>query len=382
MSVAVEIPQTVKQHSTWIEINRAAVLHNLEQITKPCVPGTSVLAVIKANAYGHGLLTLAHCLGGKVQYFGVSVLEEALSLRRSEIETPILLFGIHPQDEVEAAINAKVTLTISSVQQAMEISQIAQKLKKPALAHIKIDTGMGRLGFKRASAVEEISKIISLGMLRIEGLYTHFPQAEEANDEFTQTQIREFYTLMLELEDKGIHFAYRHMSNSSGILNYRDAHLNLVRPGISLYGICPSAKLQNKVNLEPVLAWRTRISLMKQLAPGESCGYNRTFVASKNTHIAILPVGYSHGYAFGLSNVSEVLCHGKRYKVVGKVSMDYIAIELGADDAFIKEGDVVTLLGKEGSQCISAEWLSERAKTIPYEIVTQLNPAIPRILIS
>ena len=370
----------VRDRPTWLELDRNALRHNLTQIIGLTLPGASILAVIKANAYGHGLLEVARSLNGLVAYFGVASIDEALALRRFEIDTPILLFGVPFRSATEAAIEAEVSIAVSSVEQAKEISEAAAKLRKPAVIHIKVDTGMGRLGISKASALSAIEQISKFPGLQLEGLFTHFPQGDE-EDSFTKDQIRAFYRLIDQASEKGIHFAFRHAANSMGILNHREANFNLVRPGLTLYGIHPNAKLKRKLNLKPVLTWHTRIILIKKLAAGESTGYNRTFVAQKETTVGILPVGYSHGYPFALSNKGEVLFHGKRYPVVGRISMDYLAVDFGSGHSGAKTGETVTLLGRDGEDEISCEFLAERAGTIPYEIVTQINSAIPRVIL-
>lgn len=366
---------------TWLEINRDAVLHNLRKISERLVLGTKVLAVIKANAYGHGLLEMADCLRNEVEFFGVSRIEEAINLREDHSRTSILLFGVHPRESIELAIQHQVSLSISEYEQAREISNIASRLGIPAKVHVKMDSGMGRIGIQKENAIQELRHISMLDMIYLEGIFTHFAQSDHVDDEFTQKQIASFVGIIEESAANGIHFEHRHASNSGGIVNYPDAHLNLVRPGISLYGIPPSPSLKLGFELEPVLSWRARIVQLKKLSKGESTGYCRAYVAPRDTLIGILPVGYSHGYPFNLSNRGIVLCNGKRYPVVGRVSMDYIAVDFGQDAGSLKVGDVVTLLGKDGGELISADLLASGAKTISYEIVTQISPNLPRIIV-
>ena len=371
----------VREQATWLELDRNALHHNLAQIISLTLPSATIMAIVKANAYGHGLSEVAECLRDKVSYFGVASIEEALALRRFEIDTPILLLGIHFGNVIEAAIQADVALAVSSVEQAREISERAQRLKKSAAVHIKIDTGMGRLGIPKSCALQAINEIATFEMLQLEGIFTHFPQGEDEKDPFTQEQIRSFHKIIEKLGEKGIHFAYRHAANSIGIAHHKEGHFNLVRPGLTLYGIYPHPALKRKLSLKPVLSWKARIILMKTLGPGESTGYSRSFITDQETTIGVIPVGYSHGYPFALSNKGIVLFRGKSYPVVGRISMDYLAINFGSNVPEAKVGEVVTLLGKDGDQEISGEVLAEKAATIPYEIVTRLNPAIPRIVL-
>jgi len=371
----------VREQTTWLELDRNALRHNLIQIISLTLPSATIMAVVKANAYGHGLFEVVQCLRDKVSYFGVASIEEALTLRRFEIDTPILLLGVHFGNTIEDAIQSDVTLAVSSVEQAREISERAQKLRKPATIHIKIDTGMGRLGIPKSRALQAINEIASFEMLELEGIFTHFPQGEDEKDPFTQEQIRSFHKLIEKAGEKGVHFAYRHAANSIGIAHHKDGHFNLVRPGLTLYGLHPHPSLKRKLNLKPVLSWKARIILMKTLGPGESAGYNRTFVADEETTIGVIPVGYSHGYPFALSNRGTILFRGKHYPIVGRISMDYLTVDFGSNFTDAKVGDVVTLLGREADAEISVETLAEKAATISYEIVTQLNPAIPRIVL-
>jgi alanine racemase len=371
-----------REETTWLEIDKSALRHNLAQLIGLTLPSATIMAVVKANAYGHGLIPVAKLLREQVSYFGVASLDEALTLRNQEIDTPILLFGVLFGEAIEAAIEAHISLAVSSTEQAREISEHAQKLKKPAAIHIKVDTGMGRLGIPKASAVQAIIEIVSLPMLHLEGLFTHFPQGEVENDPFTKEQVHSFLDVIEKISKKGIHVPFRHAANSIGIANVKDAHFNLVRPGLTLYGIYPSLAIKPKVTLKPVLNWRSRLILVKKINAGESVGYGRTFVAHEPTVIGVLPVGYSHGYPFSLSGQgSVVLFQGKRFPVVGRVSMDYMTVNFGSDFAHAKAGETVTLLGQDGKESISVESLAEKAGTIPYEIVTRLNPTIPRILI-
>ena len=375
----VETIPEIKEHLTWVELDQAALASNLDKIKMLTLPSAEILSVVKANAYGHGLLEIARILEKKVAYFGVASIDEALKLKRCEITTPILLFGVHFEEQIKEAIQGQVTLSVSSFEQAKMIHDVASKLKKSAVIHIKVDTGMGRLGIVLRQAKTEIPKICALDTLKLEGIYTHFPAAEDsAENLFTDRQIREFHALISTLSERGVSFAYRHAANSAALFNFRGAHFNLVRPGLSLYGIHPDATLASKVALDPVLHWRTRVILVKRAQTGDSIGYGRTFIAESETNIAILPIGYSHGYFVSLSGKSRVLIRGKFYPVVGRVSMDYLAVNLGQD--LVRAGEVATVLGRDGDNVIRAEEIACAAGTIPYEIVTRVNPELPRIV--
>ncbi len=376
---AVETQSKIKEYLTWVELDPCALESNLEKIKMLTLPSAEILAVVKANGYGHGILEIAKVLEKKVGYFGVASVEEALKLRQYEIAVPILLFGVHFETQIEQAIQAHMTISVSSLDQANMIHEVATRLRQAAVIHIKVDTGMGRLGIPLRAAKTVISKIHQLDSLKLEGIYTHFPAAEKLNNPMTERQTRGFHSLLSVLAERGISFAYRHAANSAGLFHHRGAHFNLVRPGLSLYGIYSDESLVPKTSLTPVLNWRARVILVKELMRGDSVGYGQTYIAKEETKIAILPIGYSHGYPFALSGKSRVLIQGKSYKVIGRVSMDYIVIELGRDSVQI--GEVATILGKDGNDSIRAEELALLAGTIPYEIVARINPQIPRIVL-
>ncbi len=366
---------------TWLEISRNALLGNLRNISNRFQDGTKTLAVIKANAYGHGLLEVAECLRDEVEFFGVSTIEEAMLLRQKYENASILLFGIHSRDSIRQAVQARISLCVSGSGDAREIFDAAVRAGIPAKIHVKIDTGMGRLGIPVWEAQSEIRHISMMDMVYLEGIFTHFAQSERPDDSFTLKQIASFTEIIEWAERNGIHFLYRHASNSGGVFNYPEARLNLVRPGIALYGMMPGTSVRPGFEPEAVLSWKARIIQLKNLSKGESTGYGRTYITDRDTTIGIIPVGYSHGYPFGLSNKGVVLCGGKRYPVAGRVSMDYLAIDFGADGGKIRKGDIVTLIGRDGDETISAELLAGGAKTIVYEIVTRIGAHLPRIVV-
>lgn len=364
------------QHGTWIEVRRDRLLANLKTLKQHAGPYSQVMAVVKANAYGHGLVEIAKSLSEEVAYLGVASVREALDLKEQRIETPIFLFGRLLGPEIPAALVEGITLSVSSFDEAREISEVSESIGRRTPVHIKVDTGMGRLGIPFGKALSEIEKMAVLPGIALEGIYTHFPTAER-EDGFTHRQLQDFGLLLQALEKKGIAFRYRHAANSAGSLKIRTPILNLIRPGLMLYGLYPDISLRDLATVSPILSLKSRMISLKRLQPGESVGYGRDFVTDHPTTIAILPVGYSHGYPFSLSNRSFVLFKGRRHPIAGRVSMDYLAVNLG--DAAARVGDEVTLLGEEEGETILAEDLAAWAHTIPYEIVTRLAPSLPRL---
>lgn len=359
---------------TWIEIRLDRFRQNLNALKKVTGPA-EVMAVVKANAYGHGLVEMARAIKDQVSYLGVSSLYEVLELKEHGIETPIFLFGRLFGQEIASAVKTGVTLTVSSFEEAQEISVAAGINGLRAKVHIKVDTGMGRLGISEAQALPTIEKIAALPALEVEGLYTHFPNSERG-DGFMESQSERLGILIQELKMRGVYFKWHHAANSAGCLKLKNSFLNLVRPGLILYGILPGNFPELAGTFQPVLSLKSRIMLLKRMLPGDSVGYGRDFKVTEPTTIAALPVGYSHGYPFHLSGKSFALYRGKRFPIAGRVSMDFLCVNLGNTPAQV--GDEVTLLGEDGRESITAAELAQSAGTIPYEIVTRLASRLPR----
>lgn len=375
----VPAPVKTQQESasnTWIEIDLGRLTSNLKTLRNHVGPTSQVMAVVKANAYGHGLSEVAKALKSQVAYLGVASLYEAMELQEHAIDTPIFLFGRLFGKELQTAIQHGLTLSVSSLEEAEEISEISQSLQKRTFIHIKIDTGMGRMGIPERQAIHKVQMIAGLQGLVLDGIYTHFPAAEKA-DGLTEKQLEHFGYLIKLLEEKGIKFRMKHASNSAANLRLKNTPMNLIRPGLILYGIYPDASLSDRSGYLPVLSLKSRVIHIKRAMPGDTVGYGRSYEVKDHTNIGILPIGYSHGYPFQLSNKSFVLFQGQRYPLAGRVSMDYIAVDFG--NAQPKAGDTATLIGEDGNEALSAEELAAWAGTIPYEIVTRLSSRLPRI---
>jgi alanine racemase len=365
------------QHSSWIELRASRLLKNLQTLQERSGQ-TDVLAVIKANAYGHGLREVAGVLAGKAAYFGVATLREALELKEHHPRTPVFLFGHLSSHELSAALLGGITLSVSSFEKAREISTLSEGLDRKTSVHIKVDTGMGRMGVPIREAAPSIEEMAKLKGLMLDGIYMHFPTAEK-DDAFRAKQVRQFGVLLQTLEEKGIVFRFRHATNSAATLTLKTPFFNMIRPGLALYGAYPDPGLKNAARLEPVLSVKSRMILVKKIRAGESVGYGREFIAKHDTTIAVLPFGYSHGYPYAAWKNASVIFQGNRFPLAGKVSMDYIAVDLG--NASAKEGDTVTLIGEEQAERITAEDVAGWAGTIPYEVLTRLNTSLPRIVI-
>jgi len=364
------------QDGLWIEIDLDRILRNLERLREKIRPHTHIMAVVKANAYGHGIAPVSKALQGKVDFLGISSLKEASILREQGITLPLFLFGRVFPEQIPLALQMSLILTVSGFEEAKAISEASTRLAKKTPVHVKVDTGMGRLGIPYGRALAEIEAIAGLPGLKLDGIYTHFPAAEKFPDPFGEKQLGDFEGLIQDLRRKGVAFRLRHAANSAGALRLKSNVLNLVRPGLALYGIYPDPTFEKEIELEGALTLKTRIALLKRLSRGDSVGYGREYMAYSPTTIAVVPVGYAHGYPFHLSGKGEVLYRGRRFRIAGRVCMDSMMIDLG--DLEARVGEEVVLLGAQSEERILAEELASLSGSIPYEIVTRLDAGIPR----
>ncbi|MFC1704582.1 alanine racemase [Candidatus Omnitrophota bacterium] len=359
---------------TWVEVNVGAIAYNFRQVRRIVGSRVKILAVVKADAYGHGMREVSQALHGcGADYFGVACIDEAIELRKLGITKPILIFESIPTHFAAEIINHNLIPTISVIPLADAINRYAKKRKKIARVHIKVDTGMGRLGVWHIEALDFIKAINAFSHLKIEGIYTHFSSAD-TDSEFTKQQIGDFKKLKTLIEAHKISIPLYHAANSMGVIAYPESHFDLVRPGLMLYGLYPRKGLTKKVTLKPAMSFKTKVMYVKHVSAGRSISYGRTYVTKRNTIIATLPVGYNDGYPRCLSNNAEVLLNGKRYKIAGRVCMDQLLIDVGSRSN-VKINDLVTLLGNDEGGCISADELAEKAGTISYEIVCALGKA-------
>lgn len=358
----------------WAEVNLEALRYNFSAIKKRTGPEVKIMAVLKQEAYGHGLIPVAKELSSMgVDFFGLGSLEEAVTLRKNKFKEPILILSSVPRQYAEAFIEYNVVPTVVNLEFAQRLDREAKKRGIIASAHVKIDTGMGRLGVWHKESISFIKEVSKLKNISLEGVWTHFPSAD-TDRKFTLRQIKIFNSLIGELKKEDITFKYLHCANSIGIVNYKDAHFNMVRPGIILYGIKPS---RLNINLKPVLSLKSKVIFTKSVSKGRSVGYGRAFTAGRNVNIATVSVGYADGYPWQLSNKSKVIIRGRLFNIAGRVCMDHIMVNLG-EYAKAEVGDEVILIGESGKVKITAENLAKWAGTIPYEIVSRLSSRIPR----
>ncbi len=362
-------------------IDLDAIEENLEQMKDHISAGTRIMPVIKADGYGHGAVPIAQLLEPKAYVWGfaVATVEEALSLGKHDITKPILILGVVFPDQWEEVLRSEVRLTVYTEETACQISALAGKLGKTAYVHLKLDTGMSRLGFPVSEETkEEILRISALPNLSIEGLYTHFAKADETDKTFTEKQLDEYLWMKGELEDTGLAIPICHVSNSAGIIDVPQANLDLVRAGISLYGLYPSEEVDKEaVPLKPALSLHSHVAHVKWVEAGTPVSYGGTYVTDKRTEIATIPVGYGDGYPRSLSNKGYVLIHGKRAPILGRVCMDQFMVDV-TDIPGVRFADPVTLIGTDGEEQLPVETLSELSGRFNYEFVCDLGKRIPR----
>jgi alanine racemase len=363
---------------TWAEIDLSAIKYNFDKIRKLIKRSTHILAAVKANAYGHGIMHVSKTLAALgVDYLGVGTTDEALGLRQYGIDTPVLILGAILSSEAAPNIKNNISFTVSDAAIARAIDRSAKRLKRKAKVHLKIDTGMGRIGVWHEEAFEFVKHVYRFSNIEIEGIFSHFPSADK-DPSFTRRQISYFGSLIRQLERSGIYIRYKHMANSAAIMDYKDSHMNLIRPGIMLYGLYPDRKRRSLV-LKPAMALKSRIVFIKDAEPGRSISYGGTYITKRKTKIATVPIGYGDGFNRRLSNKGYILIGGKKRPVIGSVCMDQIMVDItNLPDARV--GDEVVIIGNQSGKNISIEETALLCKTIPYEVACWLdNNRIPRI---
>ena len=355
---------------TWVEINLDAIANNVKNIKKLIGKKKEVMAVVKGNAYGHDILEIASVvLNNGATRLAVARLEEGIFLRKSGINVPILVLGLTLKQQVEPLVSYNITPTVSEYEMIEKLSDSAFKEDKIVKVHLKVDTGMGRIGISPNHVLNFIKKVKVLKNVEIEGIFTHFSVADEKDKSYTEAQFKKFVEVLNILEKEGIRIPVKHVGNSATLLDLPHMWLDMVRPGISLYGLYPSEDVQKTVKLTPAYSFKTRIVFLKELLQGEDVGYGRTYTTKKKrTVVASLPVGYADGYNRLLSNKGEVLVKGKRFPIIGRICMDQCIIDV-TDLSQVKIGDEVVLWGKQGHEEITIEEIAGKIGTINYEIV-------------
>lgn len=362
---------------TRAEVDLSAIAENLGAIRKKIGKTTKILAVVKANAYGHGDAVVAGTIERKqADYFGVAIVEEGIALRKSGVAKPILVFTVPVKDQIESFFDFGLEPTVSSIDDARLLERVALKRKRTIEVHLKIDTGMNRIGVKPKDLGSFLDALASLKRVAMKGVYTHFATAEEKDKTYTLQQFALFQDALETLRMHGLVPELVHCANSAAVLDLPQTYCSMVRPGLAMYGYYPSRECSRSVVLRPAMTVTTRVSLVKSIDTGESVSYGRRFIAGKRTRIATVPVGYADGYSRLLTGKSSVLIHGTRFPVVGTICMDMMMVNVG--DADVSVGDKVTLMGTDDGREISCWELAEKLGTIPYEVLCGFSARIPR----
>ena len=361
------------------EIDLAAIKHNFREAKKAVGEKVHVMAVVKANAYGHGLVRVAQAASqAGAASFGVAIPEEGAILRDAGLVEQIHVLTEAASEAIPLVLDHDLTATVFSRGSALALSDAAIRRGRVVRVHVKVDTGMNRVGLTPERVPELIREIRSMPGLDLEGIFTHFSEADNPVSDYTAYQISRFKGLIQELEAEGICPRIKHAANSAGLYLYPDSHFDMVRVGISLYGLHPSKATRAVADLRPALSLKAWLSYTKKLAQGEGVSYGRTYKASRDTVIATVPAGYGDGYSRLLSNKAEVLIGGLRYPAVGNICMDQFMVDVGPDSA-IEADDEVVLIGRQGGEEISADEMASLLGTINYEVVCMINGRVPRV---
>ncbi|RQD67406.1 MAG: alanine racemase [Tindallia sp. MSAO_Bac2] len=366
----------------WAEIYLDHLAHNIKEIRKSIPEKTILCCVIKANGYGHGSVEFArHLERFGVERFAVATLTEALELRKSGCHKPILILGYTPDEMVSYAIEEDLTLTVYTLEQARKISDESKRLNKKAVIHIKLDTGMSRLGFQpNTKSIEEINRIIEMPNLEIEGLYTHFAAADEADKKEARLQMTRYNGFCHDLEKRNISIPIKHMANSAAIIDLPETHLDMVRAGIMIYGLYPSEEVSHQeIHLKRVMALKARVAHVKEIEEGTGVSYGLTFRAPARMKIATLPVGYADGYTRMLGGKAEVTIQGTKCPVIGRICMDQCMVDVTGLD--VHRGDEVTLYAVDKEEGDTVDDVARKLGTLNYEITCMVGRRVPRVYI-
>ena len=371
--------------ATRAEKDLTAFRHNLQNLRKYLDPQTRIMAVVKADAYGHGAVPCARIAveSGAANYLGAGVIEEGIELRENGLNAPILILGSIFPDEAEDLVRHNLATILCTQPLAQALSKEAEKQDKTVSVHIKVDTGMNRLGISPENLPALLDQVRNLKNLKIEAVSTHFSSADDEDLSVTQAQLEEFQTALTILQKEGVHTPIVHCANTSALFKFPESHFNMVRPGLILYGVLPSPSLRPVIDqgenpFQPVMQWKSQIILLKPIAKNQPVSYSGSFTTQRDSLIATLPIGYADGLHRMLSNKMDVLIRGRRAPQVGNICMDMILIDV-TDIPDVQAGDGVVIFGRQGDEMISVEELAVKGKTIPYEILCSVSKRVPRI---
>ncbi|HEU5004427.1 MAG TPA: alanine racemase [Actinomycetota bacterium] len=365
--------------TVWAEVDVGAIRRNTERLRGLLSPGTELLAVVKADGYGHGAIAVARAaLAGGAGWLGVARVHEGEALREAGITAPILLLAEPVAGATAKAVALGLTPTLYTAESARRIAAAARQAGTKLPVHVKVDTGMHRYGVPPHAVPGFLEGLRDEPALDLQGIWSHFAVAEDVLNPYTKAQF-EAFSDVLEGLGRRADGLIRHMANSAATLSFPEAHLDMVRSGIAVYGIHPDPGLADRLELEPAMSFRTRVGFTKTLAAGESVSYGQRYVMPAEGHVASIPCGYADGFRRALTNQGEVLIRGRRYRVAGTVTMDHLMVDAGEDE--LAPGDEVTILGRQEGDAITAQEVATRLGTIPYEVVCGLSARVPRLYV-
>jgi len=363
---------------TYVEIDLSKIAFNINEIKKKVAPA-KIMAVVKANAYGHGIVPVSKlALQNGASYLAVALIEEAIELRESGFTEPILVFGGEFEHQINEIIDHNLEISIFSKKFVDYVSRQPSAKNSRIKVHIKIDTGMGRVGIPWQKATDFIRDVKQIKIFEIKGVYTHFASSDEHDKTYANRQLSRFKQVLEELERNDIHIPLRHAANSGAIVDLPEAYFDIVRPGIMMYGYYPSNETSQSVSIKPAMTFKSRVSYIKEVPSGTGISYGIKHITSSPTIIATIPVGYADGYNRLLSNKGQVIINGKKFPVVGRVCMDLIMVNIGTDNS-IEIGDEVILFGKQGTMEFGVYEICNIVDTIPYEVCCWISKRVPRI---
>lgn len=363
---------------TWVEVNLDAIRHNVAELRR-MAPNSQFMAVVKADGYGHGALQVARtALEAGATWLGVATVEEGVELRRNGVVASTLVFGYVPEEQTGMVLLHAIRPAVFSLDLARALQERGKGLVRKAYVHLKIDTGMGRVGVRPDEIIPFVRELKQLSHIEVEGVFTHLATADEPDNPFAAEQLAEFERVLALLRTEGINPPVIHAANSAGILLWPNSHYDLVRAGIAMYGHPPDPAVEWPVNLQPALTWRTRVGMIKEVPAGTPISYGCTYRAEKSERIASLPVGYADGYPRGLSNKGQVLVRGRRCQVAGRVCMDQTMVRI-PDGLEVEPGDEVVLIGEQNGEWITASEVAGLIGTINYEVLCAISKRVPRL---
>ncbi len=367
-------------YRVYADIDLDAIYENVKNAKALLKKDTKMMAIVKADGYGHGAVEVARQIDELVDAYGVAILEEGIELRKAGFTKPILILGYTPKPLYPAMIRNDIATAVFTMEMAKEISDTAVAMHKNANIHIKLDTGMSRIGFSiTKESKETIEQIAKLPGIEIKGCFSHFARMDEKDKTKANEQFAKFTKMVNALEEDGVDLGIRHISNSAGIMEAPEVQMDMVRNGICLYGLYPSEEVQKeRLPLKPAMELKAYVSYVKTLEPGVEIGYGGTYTTTKKTRVATIPVGYADGYPRCLSGKGSVLIHGKKAPILGRVCMDQFMVDV-TDIDNVCIGDRVTLFGKDGDSCITIEEISAMAHSFNYEFVCDIGKRIPRV---